>query len=139
MVNLQASTMYKQRRGRENYYLILRKFMDTSPSESEKDRMFSVNDNGHDYELHNMENGVQNIKFINKKADSDGKLTTVHDGTTNEAVLQVLIDRLEWLNGLMHSDYNINALSHLKEALHQLEARTADRKAKGIEGTANVS
>jgi len=107
-------------------------------NETEANRMFSVNEPGHDYELHNMESGVQNIKFINKKSDSEGNLTTVHDGTTNEAVLQVLIERIKYLNNLMHSDFNNQAVTHLVAALEALEARTADRIAKGVEGTAKV-
>lgn len=95
----------------------------------------SVNDAGHDYELHNVEEGVQNIRFIKKEDDGEGNLKTVHDGTTNEAVLQVLIHRLEVLEEKMPSEYNQKAIASLKDALASLEARTADRKERGVEGT----
>lgn len=97
---------------------------------SEEAREMSVNDAGHDYELHNVGEGVQNIRFIKKEGGE-----TVHDGTTNEAVLQVLIHRLEVLEEKMPSEHNQKAIASLKEALAQLEARTADREERGVEGT----
>lgn len=106
-------------------------------NESESARMYSVNNPGHDYEMHNMENGVQNIKFIHKVSDDNGNLTTINDGTTNEAVLQVLINRMQWLNAKMPSQYNEDVLLNLTEALKTLEKRTEDRKHRGVEGTAN--
>lgn len=70
-----------------------------------------------------------------KKQDSD-ELVTVMDGTTNEDVLDMLIDRIEMLNQHMSSKYNETAINHLKEALKSLNERTAERVSKGIEGTA---
>ena len=116
------------------------KFMEDKLN-SESFREMSVNDPGHDYELHNFENGVQNIKFIKKEKQQDSggpngeQLTTVHDGTTNEAVLQVLIHRMEVLNKKMPSSYNEKVLVHLTEALKTLYERTEDRKNRGVEGT----
>lgn len=103
----------------------------------ESDRMCSVNDPAHDYELHNIESGVQNIKFIKKeKVSPDSEeLVTIHDGTTNEAVIQVLIHRLSVLNERCPSAYNEAAIRSLEEAYGALEARTAERKSRGVEGT----
>lgn len=103
--------------------------------DSEANRAMSVNDAGHDYELHNMEEGVQNIRFIKKEGDGEGNLKTVHDGTTNEAVLQVLIHRMKVLQEKMPSEHNEKAIAHLEGALAELEARTADRKVREVEGT----
>ena len=98
--------------------------------------MFSVNDAGHDYELHNMEDGVQNLKFIKKEKDEEtGEFKTVQNGTTNEAVLEVLIHRIKVLNEKMPSEHNGQAIAHLEEALAALNARTADRTDRGVEGT----
>lgn len=104
------------------------------PAEKEADRMCSVNDPAHDYELHNVGEGVQNIKFI-KKESQDGELVLVHDGTTNEAVLQVLIHRMKCLQERLPDAFTAMAISHCESALVELEKRTADRKERGVEGT----
>lgn len=98
--------------------------------------LFSVNDPGHSYALANMEKGTQPLVFIRKKVTTGSTtLVTANDGTTNEAVLAMLIDRLEWLNAQMPSDHNEEALTHIEAALECLHARTDDRKKRGVEGT----
>lgn len=104
--------------------------------DSEAQRMFSVNDPGHDYELHNLGEGVQHIAFIKKeKNEETGEFDTVQEGTTNEAVLEVLIHRMKFLNEKMPSSFNDDAIAHLEGALAALNARTAERKERGVEGT----
>lgn len=105
--------------------------------DSEANRLFSVNDAGHDYELHNLEGAeVQNLKFIKKeKSEETGEFETVQNGTTNEAVLEVLIHRMKVLNEKMHSPFNDEAIAHLEGALKALNARTAEREDRGVEGT----
>ena len=71
---------------------------------------------GHKYELENFEakdQPGQIIQFIEKTPISEGSkdVRTVNDGTTNEEVLGVLIDRMNWL-----------------------EKRTRERMARGVEG-----
>lgn len=97
--------------------------------------LFSVNDPGHNYVLNNVENGTQALLFIRKAPDADGKLVTGTDGTTTEAVLAVLLDRLQFLNELLPSDHNDEVMSHIEQALAHLGARTNDRKERGVEGT----
>lgn len=92
---------------------------------------------GYRYELHNFEPGVQDIFFIKREADESGILKTIQEGTTNEALLQVLIDRIRFLNEKMSSPYNIVALTFLEEALEALFRRTEDRVKRGVEGTHN--
>lgn len=107
--------------------------------DAETNRSMSVNDAGHDYELHNFEEGVQNIKFIKKeKNEETGALDTVHDGTTNEAVLEVLIHRMKVLNAKLPSRESSLAITKLEEAMFWLNHRTADRVARGVEGTYNA-
>lgn len=93
---------------------------------------------GHRYRLPNFENpdGGQTIQFIQKEpaADDPTRLDTVHDGTTNEALLEVLIDRTESLQAKFPCDENEHALQNLKEALWWFNERTRRRKAKGVEG-----
>lgn len=56
------------------------------------------------------------------------------NGATNEAMISILIHRLAILNGKFPSPFNEQALYHLGEALDSLEARTAERQARGVEG-----
>lgn len=58
------------------------------------------------------------------------------NGLTNEALLAIVIDRLEcfqtspWLN-----EFNERALESVRDALTHLAARTAERTLRGVEGT----
>lgn len=95
---------------------------------------------GHRYELSRFEvkdAPGQIIQFIEKTPDpfsSDGGLTTVNDGTTNEEVLAVLIDRLNFLQAKFPCRENAIAITHIETALLFLNSRTANRKARGVEG-----
>lgn len=96
---------------------------------------------GHRYELPNFERPDkkgQDIQFIEKLPETGNptNLLTVNDGTTNEAVLEVLIDRLKYLNGKFPCRENAIVLTHLETALLWLEKRTNDRKKRGVEGKA---
>jgi hypothetical protein len=98
---------------------------------------------GHLYELENFEaknKPGQTIQFIEKEPASPGssKLVTIADGTTNEEVLRVLIDRLRFLGEKLPSRENSLAATRLEEALLWLEKRTRDRQARGVEGTRNI-
>lgn len=94
---------------------------------------------GHTYELERHEvklDGypVERIQFINKVKQEDGSLVTVADGTTNEEVLRVLIDRMNYLQKRMPCRENAIVITKLEESLMWLEKRTADRNARGVEG-----
>jgi hypothetical protein len=93
----------------------------------------------HKYELANFEHPDQPgqvLQFIEKtRSGPDGELSTVNDGTTNEEVLTMLIDRLRGLDKIMPSPQNKAAIGYLKDALQVLERRTTDRRARGVEGT----
>lgn len=91
---------------------------------------------GHSYAVKNFNNPQldQIIHFIHKVPDGD-KLKTVHDGTTNEEVLAVLIDRITYLNSIMPDYHNEMCISLLKSGLNHLQARTVERMAQGVEGT----
>lgn len=87
---------------------------------------------GHKYALAAFEGGQdQHLQFIEK----DVAMNTLHDGTTNEEVLMMLIDRLSFLMDRLPSRESSIAFTHLQEALMWLEKRTADRRARGVEGT----
>lgn len=102
---------------------------------------------GHRYELENFENkGItgQTLQFIEKQPLFDceagkdpvpnGQLATVNDGTTNEEVLAVLLDRLNFLNSKFPCRENSVAITHIETALLWLNHRTASRVARGVEG-----
>lgn len=101
-------------------------------------QVFKVLDPGHSYELLNwMAPGSQVLNFIKKElaeGEPTGTLETVQVGTTNEAVLLVLINRIELLDKKFPCQENKDALVHLQEALAALGARTHDRVERGVEG-----
>lgn len=93
-----------------------------------------VIDEGHLYSLSNFERcpdpeGQSALTFV--KMDEDG---LYHNGTTNEEVIAVLIDRMKYLNGKFPCRENSIVITKLEESLMWLEKRTADRKARGVEG-----
>ena len=93
---------------------------------------------GHKYELDAFEGtNPQIVQFI-QKTEKDGELITEVDGTTNEEVIKMLINRLHILNGWVYDSYNSEALIHLQNALNCMHARTAERKARGVEGTPKI-
>lgn len=61
------------------------------------------------------------------------------NGITHEALLAILIDRLEGFQaGPFKHEANEHALKHLRDALAALKSRTVERMARGIEGTHTV-
>jgi len=94
---------------------------------------------GHQYALSNFENKDpegQTLQFIHKEPITEGstELRTVADGTTNEEVLEVLIDRMNYLNGKFPCRENSIVITHLETALLWLEKRTRDRIKRNVEG-----
>ena len=109
---------------------------------------------GHKYELKGFESeqGNQTIQFIEKEPlksiairnpdtgeleqTNTGALITVNDGTTNEEVLEMLINRMNYLNNKFPCRENSIAITHLDTALLWLEKRTRDRIKRDVEGKA---
>ena len=105
---------------------------------------------GHNYVLDSFEgNNPQTIQFIEKepiskdkhpeywedgKTPADSTLHTVSDGTTNEAVLEMLINRMQFLQSKMACRENAIVITKLEESLMWLNKRTNDRKKRGVEG-----
>lgn len=105
-----------------------------------------VIDAGHVYDLKLMDQVYQNedayvrfnfIKKIPKEAGSTELITDIN-GTTSEAVLEMMIDRMNYLQGVIACPENALVISHLTDALQLLNARTAKRVEAGVEGTAEV-
>ena len=94
---------------------------------------------GHTYELSNFENKDaegQTLQFIHKEPITEGsaELRTVADGTTNEELLDVLIDRLNFLQSKFPCRENAIVITKLEESLMWLNKRTADRVKRNVEG-----
>jgi hypothetical protein len=94
---------------------------------------------GHCYELESMEPGKpQILQFIHKaKREFTGEFVTVTNGTTNEEVLEMLIDRMQYLNKTIQCDENEKVIQNLHIALAYLHVRNGIRKLRGVEGTPN--
>ncbi len=95
---------------------------------------------GHSYILSNFEKDLddynQQLHFIEKIPISQGsnELKTINDGTTNEEVLRVLINRMNYLQGKFPCRENAIVITKLQESLMWLEHRTQGRVARGVEG-----
>ena len=93
---------------------------------------------GHRYMLQNFEDktGGQEIQFIQKAPTSPAsiELETVSDGTTNEEVLAMLIDRLSYLQAKFPCRENALVITKLEESLMWLNERTRKRQSRGVEG-----
>jgi hypothetical protein len=94
---------------------------------------------GHTYELSNFEKTAEKgqiLQFIHKEPKEQGstELVTISDGTTNEEVLEALIDRLTFLQSKFPCKENACCITHLQEGLMWLEKRTSDRIKRNVEG-----
>jgi hypothetical protein len=74
------------------------------------------------FQVINFQNGaVKEVKEIN--------------GITNEALLAIIIDRLQgFMEGQFPSEQSAKALEHCQQALTQLNSRTKERQLRGVEG-----
>lgn len=79
----------------------------------------------------------QYLWFIQEAPVSPGstELKTIQNGTTNEEVLKVLINRLQFMHAKLPSRESAIVITKLEESLMWLEKRTVNRKAAGVEGT----
>lgn len=78
---------------------------------------------GHAYELSHLDGGnTQQLYFVNRNPGERS------EGTQNQEVLRVLIDRVQFLEKQVHWDGNAKILHHLRMALVLHEARVLERK-----------
>lgn len=93
---------------------------------------------GHKYQLASLDGtNDQIVQFIQKEPVEPHSTTfkTVVDGTTNEEVLKMLIDRLLIMYNKMPSKETYAAINHLEQALYALQSRTYERMQRNVEGT----
>jgi len=114
-----------------------------------------VEEPGHVYQLKNFEkvyNGLgqvgdtkdldstyQTISFIHKEPVKkegiiEDTMELVSNGTTNEIVIEMLIDRISYLDKRIPSEFNKQAIVGLNNVLDSLKARTQERIDRNIEG-----
>jgi len=94
---------------------------------------------GHTYEMSNFEKKDQKgqiLQFIHKepKNENSTELITISDGTTNEEVLEVLINRMNFLQSKFPCRENAIVITKLEESLMWLNKRTSDRIKRNVEG-----
>ena len=90
-----------------------------------------VLDDGHNYQLKQVKQSKVAPILSFYEMQKNG---TIINGTTNEEVIKVLIDRLRRMNLKFTCRENTVAIGKLREALSWLERRTADRETRGVEG-----
>lgn len=90
---------------------------------------------GHRYELSG--EVPQIVQFVQKDISSEGttKLETLVEGTTNEEVIEMLVDRIKTLNAKLPCRENSITITKLEEALMWQNKRTSDRQKRKVEGT----
>lgn len=90
---------------------------------------------GHRFALDSFEQEdvKQEIQFIEKEPVGDN-LVTIYDGTTNEEVLSMLINRMQYLQDKFPCRENAIVITKLEESLMWLNKRTEDRVARDVEG-----
>ena len=94
---------------------------------------------GHKYELSNFENKEeqgQALQFIQKEPITEGstELKTITDGTTNEELIEMLLNRMNYLQSKFPCRENAIAITKLDEALLWLNKRTSDRIKRNVKG-----
>lgn len=92
-------------------------------------------------------NHLYEIEYTNRLIERSERRTTIKfqngpikeagvNGITNEALLAILIDRMQgFQRGKFSSRENAVVLTKLEEAMMWLQKRTRDRVARGVEGT----
>lgn len=77
---------------------------------------------GHEYYLNNLDgNRSETLDFVNRGHGED------REGTSNQEVLRVLIDRVNFLEAEVHWEGNKQILLHLRMALVLHESRHLER------------
>ena len=90
------------------------------------------NQRGHHYAIRLGDDKDSEIRFINFQ-NGAVKLNGVN-GVTNEALLEIVYDRINHLNLKFACFENSVALDGIRRGLQALYKRTADRIARGVEG-----
>jgi hypothetical protein len=89
----------------------------------------------HEYDVRFLHPHEPHGSFLRIKFQNGPIGETDANGVTNEALLAIVAHRLECFQvGQFPCEENAQALTKVREALHWLHQRTADRKRRGVEG-----
>jgi len=101
---------------------------------------YTVIDEGHAYELANTDGSTQQLTFIKKQPKEEGstELETVTEGTTTEAVLGAVLDRLKHLYKMLPDEHTKRAIGYIESAVTACDLRAKDRDDRGVRGTLNA-
>ena len=86
---------------------------------------------GHKFELA----GGQTIQFEKKRADGEGRMQLVAEGTTTEELAEVLISRIEYLDLRVPCFENGEIIKALKRVKGWSQIRHEKREQAGVRGT----
>lgn len=75
------------------------------------------------------EDNFVTLKFQNGAIPERG-----NNGLTNELLVEIVMDRIRRLNASLPNDRSKMALFHLARALEELNIRSSERAARGVEG-----
>lgn len=134
---------YKHKPELGGYYVVYQDgYKSYSPAKAFEDGYTKeTNHIGHDYKIKNQNdpNVTQYLSFIYKeKNEETGDLQLVADGITNEQVIEILIDRMVYLDNKLPSGCNKSCIDDLKHALYSLKKRTNERQERGVENTPRI-
>ena len=90
---------------------------------------------GHVYELSSLDGTIdQKLQFIRKEINEETKkFETVMDGTTDEEVISMLVNRMGVLQARVPCRETALVITKLEEALMWIGHRKADRVKRGVE------
>lgn len=93
----------------------------------------------HHYDIVHKQEGYPDI-HLNEIRFQDGPIKEAGiNGVMDENLIAIVIDRLEgFQSGPYASNQNAQALSFLRLALNELQSRTKEREARGVEGTHKI-
>lgn len=78
---------------------------------------------GYKYQLEMEQGGFQILQFAHEEFKDGGAIATVHNGTTNEEVLKVLINRIIFQDQKFEDENTRKALEYLISANARLNMR----------------
>lgn len=108
------------------------------------DKTYDVVEPGHVYDAHHLQETenpghVEKTRIVFAKKEprqpDDKVLVVTLEGTTNEALVDILIDRIQWLQDQVPCAENRKVLQGLNMARDNLALRTKNRIERGVEGT----
>lgn len=98
--------------------------------------IIKVIDNGNKYELpYSKDPNLSNIiQFYKTEFLDNNNKFEYTDGISNTQLLEVLLDRIKYLNNILHCDENDQMIIALQSALHWDMKRRLDRDSRGVDG-----